>query len=257
MSSDRFDLNGRVALVTGGNGGLGRVIALALRAAGATVSIIGRDPIKNQAVAAELGGPGTAIAGDVRDEDVAAAAADHAVEHFGRLDILVNNAGNYIGGSILTLTAEQWRAVIDTHLTGSFLFAKHAARHMVQQGEGGKIINLGSMYSLYGPPGSVSYASAKTGILGLTRALAVELAAQGIQVNAILPGWYETDLTRGGPGSEWGERIRAKTPAGRWGKPEDLTGAAVFLASPASDFVTGVALPVDGGYAVADRFLPE
>ncbi len=158
---------------------------------------------------------------------------------------------------ILDFTTEQWHAVIDTHLTGSFLCAKHAAQAMVHRGEGGKIINVGSMYSLYGPPGSVAYASAKTGVLGLTRALAVELAAHAIQVNAILPGWYETDLTRGGPGSEWGERIRAKTPAGRWGHPDKLAGATVFLASCASDFVTGVALPVEGGYAIADRLLPE
>jgi 2-dehydro-3-deoxy-D-gluconate 5-dehydrogenase len=197
------------------------------------------------------------LAGDVRDETAVAAAVSGAVERFGRLDILVNNAGNYHGGSVLEMTETDWHAVIDTHLTGSFLCAKHAARAMVARGEGGKIINIGSMYSIFGPPSSVSYAAAKTGIIGLTRALAVELAVHDIQVNAILPGWYETGMTRGAPATEWGERIRRKTPAGRWGSCEDLIGAAVFLASPASDFVTGVTLPVDGGYAVADRSLPE
>jgi 2-deoxy-D-gluconate 3-dehydrogenase len=152
---------------------------------------------------------------------------------------------------------EAWDAVVETHLTGSFLCVKHAAAAMVRQGDGGKIINIGSMYSLYGSPNFVDYAAAKTGILGLTRALAVELARHRIQVNAILPGWFETDMTKGGPASEWGERIRRRTPAARWGRPDDLVGAVVFLASRASDFVTGAALPVDGGYAVADRQLAE
>ena len=176
---------------------------------------------------------------------------------FGALDVLVNNAGGFHGGSVLDLPLEGWERVIGSHLTGSFLCARHAARAMVRRGEGGKIVNVGSMYSLFGPPGFSDYAAAKSGIVGLTRALAVELAPHGIQVNAILPGWFETDLTRGGPREPWGESIRRKTPAGRWGEPADLAGAVVFLASPASDFVTGVALAVDGGYSVADRFSEE
>ncbi|ABL79509.1 short-chain dehydrogenase/reductase SDR (plasmid) [Nocardioides sp. JS614] len=257
MDSKLFALDGRVALVTGGNGGLGRAIALALRDAGATVAVTGRDERKNAAVAADLGSADAVFPGDVRDESAVSATMAQVVERFGRLDILVNNAGNYVGGSVLDLTESGWHAVVDTHLTGSFLCAKHAAQVMVSQRSGGKIINIGSMYSLFGPPAAIGYAAAKTGIIGLTRALAVELAEHDIQVNAILPGWYETDLTRGAPGSEWGERIRHKTPAQRWGDTDDLAGPAVFLASTASDFVTGVALPVDGGYAVADRLLPE
>ena len=128
---------------------------------------------------------------------------------------------------------------------------------MVAQGRGGKIVNIGSVYSLFGAPDFVDYASAKAGILGLTRSLAVELAPHHIQVNAILPGWYETDLTRGMPETELGDQIRRKTPAGRWGEPDDLVGTAVYLASRASDFVTGVSIPVDGGYTIAERFRAE
>jgi 2-dehydro-3-deoxy-D-gluconate 5-dehydrogenase len=147
--------------------------------------------------------------------------------------------------------------VLASHLTGTFLWARHAARAIAARGEGGKILTIGSMYSLFGPPRYANYAAAKAGILGLARALAVELAPHVIQVNAILPGWFETALTGGSRETDWGERIRRKTPAARWGEPEDLVGAAVFLFSRASDFVTGVALPVDGGYAIADRLLPE
>ena len=153
------------------------------------------------------------------------------------------------------LEQHDWDAVVDTHLTGSFLCSKHAARRM--DGErNGKIVNIGSMYSFFGPPRFAAYAAAKSGILGLTRSLAVELAPS-IQVNAILPGWFETDLTRGMPQTERGDEIRRRTPAGRWGDPDELVGTAVFLSSSASDFVTGAAVPVDGGYSVADRLLHE
>lgn len=158
---------------------------------------------------------------------------------------------------MLELSKEEWNAVIETHLTGSFLCAKYAAQSMVARGGGGKIINIGSMYSLFGPPRFPDYASAKTGIVGLTRALAVELGRQRIQVNAILPGWYETDLTRGLPAKPFGDEVRRRTPAGRWGNPDDLVGTAVFLASAASDFVTGACIPVDGGYSVSDRLLHD
>ena len=179
-------------------------------------------------------------------------------ERLGRLDILVNNAGHTHRVPLLDYPREAWNAVIETHLTGAFHCSKHAARAMIARGGGGKLINIGSMYSIFGPPNVVAYAAAKTGLLGLTRALAVELAAHNIQVNAILPGWYETDLTRPLLSTPAGQDIRRKTPAGRFGDPEELVGATVFLASSASDFVTGVALPVDGGYSVADRFLhPE
>jgi 2-deoxy-D-gluconate 3-dehydrogenase len=201
----------------------------------------------------ELGDPGLALALDVREEDHVRGVVAQVVERFGALDILVNNAALFRGGPVLELSREHWDAVIDADLTGPFLCAKHAARAMVARGAGGKIINIGSIYSLFGAPDFADYATAKTGLLGLTRSLAIELAPHHIQVNAILPGWYETDLTRGMPTTALGAQIRGKTPAGRWGEPEDLVGTAVYLAARASDFVTGVGIPVDGGYTIAER----
>ncbi len=253
MTMDLFSLDGKVALVTGGNGGLGRAMALGLQAAGATVCVTGRDEGRNAAVAEEVGGEHLVFPLDVRDEEAVVRTVETVVSRFGRLDILVNNAGLGRGGPLLRLSRENWQAVIDTHLTGSFLCAREAARVMIARGAGGKIINIGSMYSLFGAPNFSDYGSAKAGVLGLTRALAVELAPHNIQVNAILPGWYETGLTRGLPSSRLGDQIRRKTPAGRWGEDADIVGTTIYLASAASDFVTGVAIPVDGGYAVSDR----
>jgi 2-deoxy-D-gluconate 3-dehydrogenase len=252
--TELFSLAGKVGLVTGGNGGLGRAIALGLRSAGARIAVTGRNPEKNAAIGQELGDPDSVFALDVRDEEAVERTVGQIVERYGRLDILVNNAGLFRGGSVLSLTREDWDEVLATHLTGAFLCAKHAANAMVKAGNGGKIINVGSMYSIFGPPRFPDYAAAKTGVIGLTRAMAVELAAHGIQVNAILPGWFETDLTRGVPAKAFGEEVRRRTAAGRWGDPQDLVGTAVYLASPASDFVTGVSIPVDGGYSVSDRF---
>jgi 2-deoxy-D-gluconate 3-dehydrogenase len=257
MALSLFSLEGKIALVTGGNGGLGRSIALGLRAAGAKVAVTGRNPEKNAAMSRELDQTGEVATLDVRDEEAVTRTIAQVVDRFGQLNILVNNAGLFRGGSVLNLTRDDWEAVIGTHLTGSFLCAKQAARVMITGKAGGKIINIGSMYSLFGPPDYPDYAAAKTGILGLTRALAVELAVHHIQVNAMLPGWFETDLTRGMPASPLGEQIRRKTPAGRWGNLEDVVGTAVFLASAASDFVTGACIPVDGGYAVADQSVHE
>jgi 2-deoxy-D-gluconate 3-dehydrogenase len=248
-----FSLEGKVALVTGGNGGLGEGMALALRAAGAKVAITGRDPAKNTAAAATLGGEEFVFPLDVRDETSVEATVKQVIDRFGRLDILVNNAGLVRGGPVTDLSREDWDAVIGTHLTGSFLCAKHASKAMIAAKNGGKIVNIGSIYSLFGPPEFVDYASAKAGLLGLTRALAVDMAAHGIQVNAILPGWFKTDMTREGYDTSWGDQIRQKTPARRWGEPQDLSGAIVFLSSRASDYVTGSAILVDGGYSIADR----
>lgn len=255
MSISCFSLMGRIALVTGGNGGLGLAMASALADAGARVAVTGRDEAKNDRARDSLGAGGMVLYADVTDEESVASSIEDVVDRFGRIDVLVNNAGEFGGGPVAGLPLERWRAVIDSHLTGAFLCSKHAATRMRQQGTGGKIINIGSMYSAFGPPDFVDYAAAKTGMLGLTRALAVELASDGIQVNALLPGWFETDLTRGMRASQLGEQIRRKTPAGRWGRAEDLVGPAVFLASTASDFVTGAVLPVDGGYLVADRII--
>jgi 2-deoxy-D-gluconate 3-dehydrogenase len=253
MTQELFSLAGRTALVTGGNGGLGRAVALGLRNAGAQVAVTGRQPEKNDAIGRELGDPTAVFTLDVRDEDAVERTIAQVTERFGRLDILINNAGLFRGGSVLTLTREDWDAVLASHVTGSFLCARHAARQMIAQGGGGKIVNIGSIYSLFGTPDFADYGTAKAAIVGLTRAMAIELAPHRIQVNALLPGWYETDLTRGMPATPLGEQIRRKTPAGRWGVPEDLVGTAIFLSSAASDFVTGVQLPVDGGYSVAER----
>lgn len=257
MSAELFSLAGKSALVTGGNGGLGRTIALGLREAGAHVAVTGRDSAKNATIGKELEEPDSVFALDVRDEDAVTSVVARVAERYGRFDILVNNAGLFRGGSALSLSREDWDAVLATHLTGAFLCAKHAANAMIKAGNGGKIINIGSMYSLFGPPRFPDYAAAKTGVLGLTRALAVELAVHRIQVNAILPGWYETDLTRGLPDKPFGQEVRRRTAAGRWGDPRDLVGTAVYLAAPASDFVAGISIPVDGGYSVSDRLLHE
>jgi 2-deoxy-D-gluconate 3-dehydrogenase len=257
MSLLPFSLEGKTALVTGGNGGIGRAIALGLRSAGSRVVVTGRNSEKNAAIANELGEDGMAIHLDVRDEAAVRESVSDVVATFGSLDILINNAGIVIGGSVLEMSREEWDAVIETNLTGSFLCAKHVARAMVAAGNGGKIINIGSIYSVYGTPKFVEYGSSKAGVLGLTRGLAVELAPHDIQVNAILPGWYETDMTEDSRSSPVAEQIRRKTPAARWGLPEDLVGAAIFLASAASSFVTGVALPVDGGYLVMERLASD
>jgi 2-dehydro-3-deoxy-D-gluconate 5-dehydrogenase len=247
-----FRLDGKVALVTGGNGGLGQAIARGLRAVGAEVVVTGRDAAKNRE-AADDHGAHNVLEVDVRDEGSVAAGITAVIERHGRLDVLVNNAG--VGGSysVLEMTLEEWRLLIDTSLTGSFLCAKHGARAMIDAGNGGAIVNLGSMYSVFGPPRAVGYASAKAGILGLSRALAVELAPHGIRSNAILPGWIETAMTARPLGGEIGYEVHRKTPAGRFGRPADLVGAAIYLASDASAFVTGIELPVDGGYRVCER----
>ena len=237
--------------------GLGRTIALGLRSAGAQVAVTGRQPDKNVAIGEELGDPTAVFSLDVRDEAAVERTIARVVKRFGRLDILINNAGLFRGGPVLTLAREDWDAVLASHVTGSFLCARHAAKRMIAQGSGGKIVNIGSIYSLYGTPDFADYGTAKAAVVGLTRALAIELAPHRIQVNALLPGWYETDLTRGMPATPLGEQIRRKTPAGRWGEPEDLVGTAIFLSSAASDFVTGVQLPVDGGYSVAERMIAD
>lgn len=248
-----FSLQGRVALVTGANGGIGRSIALGYKAMGATVIASGRSPSKNEAMAGELGDGHEVISLDVRDEDAVNQAIASIAGKHGRFDILVNNAGIARRINTLDMDTEDWHAVIDTHLNGSFYCTKAAAKAMVGAGNGGKIINIGSMYSLLGPPNVTNYAAAKTGILGLTRGLAVELAVHKIQVNALVPGWHKTDLNRDLLDGPLGEEIRHKTPARRLGTADDLAGGAIFLASDAAEFVTGTTLVVDGGYSIMDR----
>ncbi len=255
MIENLFSLKGRVALITGGNGGIGRVIALAFREAGARVVVTGRNPDKNQAMGQELGDTESVLPLDVYDEEAVEHTIRLVIERFGQLDILINNAGQSRRGFVPELSKDDWEDILKVNLTGSFLCAKHAAKSMIASGRGGKIINIGSMYSLFGPPNVASYATSKTGLLGLTRALAVELCKHNIQVNAILPGWYLTEMTGHLKNTPLADYVRRKTPAGRWGNPQDLVGVAILLASATSDFITGAAIPVDGGYSVADRLL--
>ncbi|WP_088348780.1 MULTISPECIES: glucose 1-dehydrogenase [Rhodomicrobium] len=248
-----FDLTGKVALVTGGNGGIGLAIAEGLGQAGCAVAIAGRNPGKNAAALAALTAQGIRAAAsiaDVVEEAECRRLVGETLDRFGRLDILVNNAGTNIRKQPQDYSAAEFRLLIDINLTSTFMMATAAYPAMRDAG-GGKIINIGSMTSLFGASFAAPYGASKGGVVQLTKALASAWARDGIQVNAILPGWIDTDLTRQGDGitPELRERIQARTPAGRWGQPGDLAGAAVFLASADSDFVTGTAIPVDGGYS--------
>jgi 2-deoxy-D-gluconate 3-dehydrogenase len=244
-----FDLTGKVALITGGNGGIGYGIARGLVRAGASIVIAARQPTKNaQASSAlqELGGRALSVVTDVQNETSVQAMVHAAVEAFGGVDILVNNAGINIRKAPQDYTLEEWQAVVNTNLTGVFLCARAVYPHMVRAG-GGKIINIGSMTSIFGSNVSPVYAATKGGVVQFTKSLAIFWAKDNIQVNAILPGWIHTDLTASASAERYNV-IKARIPHGRWGEPEELAGAAVFLASRASDYVTGIALPVDGGY---------
>jgi 2-deoxy-D-gluconate 3-dehydrogenase len=244
-----FDLQGKVAVVTGGNGGIGLGMARGLAAAGAKVVVAGRNKEKSAAAAKEIGGD--AIEVDVKSEASLKALIGETVKRHGRLDILVNNAGINIRKQPQEYTLAEYHEVMNTNLTSAFNCSQLAYPEMKKAG-GGKIINIGSMMSIFGASFTAPYATSKGGIVQMSRAMACAWAKDNIQVNAVLPGWIDTDLTRGARKQVEGlhERVLARTPAGRWGDPADFAGIAVFLASPASDFVTGTAIPVDGGYSV-------
>jgi 2-dehydro-3-deoxy-D-gluconate 5-dehydrogenase len=247
-----FDLSGEVAAVTGGNGGIGRAIALGFAEAGATVAILARNEQKNRAVVDELAKAGvraTAVQLDVTRRDDLRPAMEEVERQLGPISILVNNAGIAIMRSALKFSAEDWDRVIETNLNSCFFLSQIAAQSMVARRHG-KIINIASEYSLFGAQNLIPYAAAKGALVQTTKTMAIELAPYNIQVNAIVPGWIETDMTAIAQSGPMFNEIIMRTPAGRFGKPEEMAGAAVFLASHASDFVTGSTVYVDGGYAI-------
>jgi 2-deoxy-D-gluconate 3-dehydrogenase len=254
MTPTPFDLTGKVAIVTGGNGGIGLGMARGLAEAGATVAVVGRNEAKSIAAVAELkqsGAKAISVIADVTDKTAVAAMVERVKRELGRIDILINNAGINIRKPPHALDIEEWESVMKTNLTSAFLCAQAVHPAMKEAGRG-KIINIGSMMSIFGASFAPAYAASKGGIVQFTRSCAVAWAADNIQVNAVLPGWIDTDLTKRARVEIDGlhERVLARTPAARWGAIGDFAGIAVFLASRASDFVTGTAIPVDGGYSV-------
>ncbi len=250
-----FSLEGRVAVVTGGNGGIGLGLAEGFAQSGASIVLSGRDAAKGAAAVAtleKLGAKACFVEADVTDETACHALMHAAQSRYGRVDILVNNAGMSIRKRPEELSAAEWHKVIDTNLT-SALLCSQAAYPLMKTAGGGKIINIGSMMTLFAAPFAAAYGASKGGIVQLSRALATAWATDNIQVNAILPGWIDTALTKAAREQVDGlhDRVLARTPAGRWGDPADFRGIGVFLASAASDFVTGTAIPVDGGYSIS------
>jgi 2-dehydro-3-deoxy-D-gluconate 5-dehydrogenase len=254
MTSALFDLTGKVAIVTGGNGGIGLGMAHGLADAGANIAVVGRNEAKSQRAVTELKARGVkaiAVATDVTDKAAVADMVARVQRELGRIDILVNNAGINIRKPPHSLDIEEWHSVIDTNLTSAFLCSK-AVHPAMKTAGGGKIINIGSMMSIFGASFAPAYAASKGGIVQFTRSCACAWAADNIQANAILPGWVDTDLTKRARVEINGlhERVLARTPAARWGAIDDFAGIAVFLASSASDFVTGTAIPIDGGFSI-------
>ena len=252
-----FSLSGRVAVVTGGNRGIGRAIALGFAGAGASVAILSRNQDKNQSVLAELKALGVralALPLDVTQRASLAGAMAEVERSLGGLDILVNNAGVAdVSGGVLNHSEAAWDNTMATHLDATFLLSKLAAASMLTR-KRGKIINLASMYSYFGSGALPAYSAAKGAIVQLTKSMAIEFAPHNIQVNAIAPGWIATEMTavarENAAWAGFNTMLLARTPAGRWGEADECAGAAIFLASGAADFITGVTLPIDGGYSI-------
>jgi NAD(P)-dependent dehydrogenase (short-subunit alcohol dehydrogenase family) len=249
-----LDLDGHTALVTGGNGGIGLGMARGLAKAGAAVAVWGRNAAKNAASVEELkslGADADSFAVDVTQEKEVEAAMTATLARFGRVDSCFANAGVGKAAAFTEMTIADWNDVVDINLVGAFLTFREAARHMIARGGGGKLVGIASIGSIHGMPRQAQYSASKAGLCAMIRSLAVELAKHGIQANTILPGWIETDMTEGA--RSWDklrETVVHRTPARRWGKPEDFEGIAVYLASRASDFHTGDTIRVDGGYAI-------
>jgi 2-deoxy-D-gluconate 3-dehydrogenase len=255
-SSKMFDLSGKVAVVTGGNGGIGRAIALGLAEAGAAVAILARNRERNRETLAKLektGVPAMALKLDVSRRKTLRPALEAVERRLGPIDILVNNAGFAILKGIMGHTEADWDSVMETNLTSCFILAKHAAASMIAR-KSGKIINVASVGGFKGTPIYPSYGVSKGGLLQLTRCLAIELAPHNIQVNSLAPGWTATDMTDWIRNDAKYAAVKAemitRTPAGRFADPSEMAGAAVFLASHASDFVTGADIIVDGGFFI-------
>jgi 2-dehydro-3-deoxy-D-gluconate 5-dehydrogenase len=244
-----FDLGGKVALVTGANTGIGQAIAIALAEAGADVAVAGRsDPAETMARLQATGRRSVNIKADLSSTEPVNRVIAETVSGLGRIDILVNNAGIIRRNDLDVFTEEDWDQVVDTNLKTLFFLSQAASRHMVAQGSG-KIVNIASLLSFQGGIRVPSYAAAKSGVAGVTKAMANELAAKGVQVNAIAPGYIATNNTAALQDDETRNRqILERIPTGRWGRPEDIAGAAVFLSSSAADYVTGQVLAVDGGW---------
>ena len=247
-------LDGRVVVVTGGNGGIGLGMAQAVANAGASVAIWGRDETKNERAREELEASGARVLAqrcDVRDEDAVQASFREAVETFGKVDCLIANAGLGYSAPFTELTLDQWRRVMAVNLEGAFLSLREAARHMVERGEGGSLIGISSVSAIHGAPRMEDYAASKAGLIAVMRGLAVELARHQVRCNSLLPGWTETDMnTQLRKNERFMEATTGRTPARRWGRPEDLGPAAVFLADPSYSFHTGDTIVVDGGYTI-------
>ncbi len=249
MTTSPFDLKGKTALVTGANTGIGQAIAVALAEAGVDVAVAGRsEPAETLAAIQATGRKAVNISADFGSIEPVGRVVDEALAGLGSIDILVNNAGIIRRADLLEFGEEDWDAVIDTNLKTLFFLSQAAARHMAERGSG-KIINIASLLTFQGGVRVPSYAAAKSGVGGVTKAMANELAPKGVQVNAIAPGYISTNNTAALQADETRNRqIMERIPAGRWGRPQDIAGAALFLASPASDYVTGHILAVDGGW---------
>jgi NAD(P)-dependent dehydrogenase (short-subunit alcohol dehydrogenase family) len=255
MAYTPFDLTGHVALVTGGNSGIGLGMAEALAQAGADVAIWGTNEAKNADAAAQLAKHGTKVAAfrcDVGDEDQVDTAFKATVDELGKVDSCFANAG--IGGgapSFAEFTLEQWRRITRVNLDGVFLTFRAATRHLVERGEGGSLTVTSSLSAVEGAAKNQAYASTKGGVISMMRGLAVELARYQIRANAVLPGWIDTPMTAPAFGwDKFAEKVKPRIPARRWGEPEDFGGLAVYLASDASKYHTGDVITVDGGYGI-------